>query len=348
MALKSTRLTELTKAAGCAAKIAPGELAEVLRGLPNLKDPHMLIGYDTSDDAAVYKVSDDLAIINTVDFFPPMVDDPFTFGQVAAANALSDVWAMGGRPVMAMNLLCFPNCLGIEVAGEILAGGSNKAMEAGCTVAGGHSIADDEPKYGMSVMGFVHPDEILANSTAQEGDLLVLTKPIGVGVLNTAIKGGAVTDEKVKQLVIDNMRTLNKYTAEAARGFNIHACTDVTGFSLAGHTCEMARGSGLTAVIYAHDVPTLPQAKEMARLGMEPAGAFRNQRYFGKWVDFADDVETAMLDLMYDPQTSGGLLFALPEMDANLLVDKLAMNGIRGAIVGEFRANDGKALHVLR
>lgn len=299
----------------------------------------MLIGYDTADDACVYQVSDDLVLINTVDFFPPMVDDPFTFGQIAAANALSDVWAMGGKPTMAMNLLCFPNCLDAEVAGEILAGGSDKAIEAGCTIAGGHTISDDEPKYGMCVTGFARPEDILANSSAQEGDLLVLTKEIGTGVLTTAIKGGEIDDERLERRVTDNMRTLNKYAAEAVRGLTLHACTDVTGFGLAGHLCEMAEGATLTACLHAGSVPLLPRSREMSRMGMHPQGNYNNRSYFEGRVSFADDVDQALADLMYDPQTSGGLLFALPEMDANLLVDKLGMAGIRGAVVGEMRAH---------
>lgn len=296
----------------------------------------MLIGYDTADDACVYQVSDDLVLINTVDFFPPMVDDPFTFGQIAAANALSDVWAMGGTPTMAMNLLCFPNCLDVEVAGEILAGGSDKAMEAGCTIAGGHTISDDEPKYGLCVTGFAKPEEILANAGAHEGDLLVLTKEIGTGVLTTAIKGGEITDERLERHVVDNMRTLNKYGAEAARGLKLHACTDITGFGLAGHLCEMAEGAGLTATLHANRVPLLPRALDMSRMGMHPQGTYNNRGYFMDRVTFDEGVDQARADLMYDPQTSGGLLFALPEIDANLLVDRLGLQGIRGAIVGEF------------
>lgn len=327
--------------------MAPGALAQVLRDLPNIKNPNMLIGYDTADDACVYKVSDDIALINTVDFFPPMVDDPFIFGQIAAANALSDVWAMGGTPTMAMNLLCFPNCLDVEIAGEILAGGSDKAMEAGCTIAGGHTISDDEPKYGMCVTGFAKPEDILANSSSREGDVLVLTKEIGTGVLNTAIKGGIIEDKKIEQRVIDNMRTLNKYGAEAARGLELHACTDITGFGLAGHMCEMAEGAKLTAVLHAKDVPTLPQALEMSRMGMHPQGTYRNRDYFGERVAFADSVELPLQDLMYDPQTSGGLLFSLPEVAANVLVDKLMMQGINASIVGEFKAYDGASLRVI-
>lgn len=307
----------------------------------------MLIGYDTSDDACVYRVSDDLVMINTVDFFPPMVDDPYTFGQIAAANALSDVWAMGGEPKMAMNLLCFPNCLDVSVAGEILAGGASKAMEAGCTIAGGHTISDDEPKYGMCVTGFAKPSEILANSAGKAGDLLVLTKEIGTGALNTAIKAGMIDDERLIKRIVKNMATLNKYAAEAARGLELHACTDVTGFGIAGHLCEMAEGASLTATLHAKKVPALPRALEMCRIGIQPAGTYRNRQYFQTRVTYADGIEDALRDLMFDPQTSGGLLFALPEKDANLLVDRLGMQGIRGAIVGELSAFDGASVHIV-
>ncbi len=319
-----------------------------MRDLPNIKNDRMIVGYDTADDACVYQVSDDLVLINTVDFFPPMVDDPFTFGQIAAANALSDVWAMGGEPTMAMNLLCFPNCLPVEVAGEILAGGSDKAMEAGVTIAGGHTISDDEPKYGMCVTGFAKPSEVLANSAAKEGDLLVLTKEIGTGVLTTAIKGGEVGDEHIVARVIDNMRTLNSYAAHAARGLSAHACTDITGFGLAGHLCEMAEGAHLTMRLHAGSVPLLPRAIEMSNMGMHPQGTYRNRGYFMNRVQFDESVAQPLQDLMYDPQTSGGLVFALPELEANLLVDRLAGSGIRGAIVGEVCAFDGASVRVSR
>jgi selenide,water dikinase len=314
--------------------LAPDALAQVLRELPNIKNDRVLVGYDTSDDACVYKVSDDVALINTVDFFPPMVDDPFTFGQIAAANALSDVWAMGGKPTLAMNLLCFPSCLDVSVANQILAGGADKAMEAGCTIVGGHTIADDEPKYGMCVTGFARPEEILANSTAKAGDALVLTKPLGTGVINTAIKGEVLDDKRAERMAIDTMRLLNKYAAEAAHGLDVHACTDVTGFGLIGHLCEMAEGSGVCIELRASSVPLLPKAREMAAMGVIPAGAYRNRDYFGTRVSIADGVHDDVSDLLYDPQTSGGLIFALPQADAIKLVSRLEGQGHVGAIVG--------------
>lgn len=297
-----------------------------------------MIGFDTSDDACVYRISDDLALIDTVDFFPPMVDDPFTFGQIAAANALSDVWAMGGTPVLAMNLLCFPSCLDPDVAGQILAGGADKAAEAGCSVAGGHTITDDEPKYGMCVTGFARPDEILSNGGAREGDALVLTKAIGTGVLSTALKGGMLEDAAAERELVDSMRALNRYAAEVARGLRVHACTDVTGFGLAGHLCEMAEASRLRATLRADAVPLLPQALPCAAMGLNPGGTYSNEGYFAGRVSCSDGVDLALRDLMFDPQTSGGLLFALPEADAERLVARLRERGLTGAVVGSMGA----------
>lgn len=307
-----------------------------------------MVGYDTSDDACVYKVSDDMAMICTVDFFPPMVDDPYVFGQIAAANALSDVWAMGGKPTLAMNLLCFPNCLDTEVASEILGGGANKCIEAGCTIAGGHTIADDEPKYGLSVTGFGSPDKILANSTARVGDVLVLTKPVGTGVLTTAFKGEILDDEALYTQMIDTMRTLNKYAAEAAADLCVHACTDITGFGLAGHTCEMAEGSGMSCVLHTDAVPYLDEAIEMARMGLLPAGGYRNRAFFGKRIQIADEVEEAVADVLFDPQTSGGLLFALPEDAANVLVERLGGASGTARVIGEVRESDGVSVRLVR
>lgn len=268
-----------------------------------------------------------------------MVDDPFTFGQIAAANALSDIYAMGGTPTHAMNLLCFPNCLELDVAGQILAGGADKAAEAGCTIAGGHTITDNEPKYGLCVSGFVDPRHVLLNSSAKEGDVLILTKALGTGILTTAFKGGLVTDEEL-QPAIDSMRQLNRLAALAAKGLEIHACTDVTGFGLAGHLCEMAEGSNLTAVLDTAALPALPKALEMARMGLIPAGAYRNRDHFGSRTCF-DGVALELADLAFDPQTSGGLLFALNERQAQTLREKLRDAGIICAVVGWMRAFDG-------
>lgn len=298
-----------------------------------------MVGYDTSDDACVYRISDELALVQTVDFFPPMVDDPFVFGQIAAANALSDVYAMGGTPTHAMNLLCFPSCLTLDVAGQILAGGADKTAEAGCTIAGGHTITDHEPKYGLCVSGFVDPRHVLLNSTAQEGDVLILTKALGTGILTTAFKGDVLSEEEL-QPAIDSMRQLNRLAALAAKGLEIHACTDITGFGLAGHLCEMAEGSTLTAVLDTNALPALPGALAMARMGLIPAGAYRNRDYFGPRTSF-EGVPLELADLAFDPQTSGGLLFAVEERQAAALTANLRGAGLVSAVIGEMTAFDG-------
>ena len=333
MDMTGVKLTELVEAAGCAAKLAPGYLSQVLSELPRVDDPNLLVGFDASDDAYVYDLGDGRGLVGTTDFFPPMVDDPFLFGQVAAANALSDVWAMGGRPALALNLLCFPNCLGLEVAGQILAGGADKCREAGVIVAGGHSINDREPKFGLAVTGFVDLDRMLANGGAREGDALVLTKALGTGILTTAYKAELLDEAGVK-VATDSMITLNKYGAEALDGLSAHAATDVTGFSLMGHACEMAEASGVTLEIHAGCVPVMARAREMAQMGLIPAGAYRNRDFFGPRVDMAEDVPLDLTDVLFDPQTSGGLLVALPEEEAEGYVERLRELGQPAAVVG--------------
>ncbi len=301
-----------------------------------------MVGYDTADDACVYRISDTLALVQTVDFFPPMVDDPFVFGQIAAANALSDIYAMGGTPTHAMNLLCFPSCLELEVAAEILRGGADKAAEAGCAIAGGHTVTDNEPKYGLCVSGFVDPRRVLLNSSAKAGDALILTKALGTGILTTAYKGGLLTEEELRPAV-DSMRLLNKSAAQAATGLEVHACTDITGFGLAGHLCEMAEGSGLTAALDASAMPALPRALEMARMGLIPAGAYRNRDHFGPRTSF-EGLPLELADLAFDPQTSGGLLFALGEGEAETLANNLRGAGLAFARIGVMTAFDGLSL----
>lgn len=345
MDMTGVRLTELVEAAGCAAKLAPGYLSQVLADLPRLEDPRLLVGFDASDDAYVYDLGDGRGLVGTTDFFPPMVDDPYLFGQVAAANALSDVWAMGGRPVLALNLLCFPNCLGLEVAGQILAGGADKCREAGVIVAGGHSINDHEPKFGLAVTGFVEIDHMLANGGARPGDALVLTKALGTGVLTTAHKAELLDDAGVK-VATDSMIALNKYGAEALRGLHAHAATDVTGFSLMGHGCEMADASGVTLEVHAPDVPVMARAREMAAMGLIPAGAYRNRDFFGPRVDMAPDVPLDLSDVLFDPQTSGGLLVALPAAEADEYVGCLRELGQPAAVVGQAVPRAGHSVRV--
>lgn len=325
--------------------MAPGALAQVLRKIPNLKNDHLLVGYDTSDDACVYQISDELALVQTVDFFPPMVDDPFLFGQIAAANALSDIYAMGAKPTHAMNLLCFPDCLDLEIAAEILAGGADKAREAGCTIAGGHSINDKEPKYGLCVSGFVNPKKLLLNSTVQLGDQFILTKPIGTGILSTAAKGELLEEDQCR-LMTDNMKALNKDAALCAEDFEVHACTDITGFGLAGHLCEMAEGSRLTIRLDASSVPVLPGVLDLAKMGMIPAGAYRNRKYFGSRIVLAPNLKTELADAIYDPQTSGGLLFSVAETDSQALLDRLKDHGIPAALIGNADTFDGSSVHI--
>lgn len=263
-----------------------------------------------------------------------MVDDPFLYGQIAAANAFSDIYAMGARPKVAMNLLCFPSCLDLSVAGKILAGGADRAKEAGCVIAGGHSVVDNEPKYGLCVTGIIHPAHILTNCGAQPGDALILTKAVGTGVVMTAYKGGLLTESETSETT-DSMRTLNRRAAEIAADFTVHACTDITGFGAAGHVCEMAEGSGVTAVLRASSFPLLPHAQDMARIGILPAGAYRNQDYFADRVFAESDVPVVLTDLLFDPQTSGGLLLSVPEEEADRLLAALQKEVPATALIGE-------------
>ena len=329
------KLTEFSKSAGCAAKIGPGILAEVVGRLPAAKDDRLMVGVETADDAAVYRVSDEVALIQTVDFFPPMVDDPFTFGQIAAANALSDVYAMGGEPRLALNVVAFPNCLGAEVLGEILAGGASKVKEAGAGLAGGHSINDEEPKYGLCVSGFVKPDRIWKNGGARTGDVLLLTKPLGVGLINTAVKAGMASEEAERKAV-ESMSCLNKLAMEVLREVEVHSCTDVTGFGLTGHALETARASGKSLVIQTDKLEVLPDALFYASMGLVPEGTYRNKAFNKKDVRLEEQVDEAMEDLVFDPQTSGGLLVSLKREDAENVLVRLAEAGypLKAGIVG--------------
>jgi len=276
---------------------------------------------ETSDDACVYKINDDIAMIQTVDFFTPVVDDPYTFGQIAAANSLSDVYAMGGEPALALNIIGFPNCLSPDIMAEILKGGADKVIEAGATIAGGHSVEDDEPKYGMCVTGFIHPDKIFKNFGAKPGDVLILTKPLGTGIINTAYKAG-MCSENAEAKAIHAMASLNKNAKRAIENYPINCCTDITGFGLAGHSVEMAEASGVTFVIDIKNAPVIEDVFEYAQMGLVPAGAYRNRDYFKDRVN-ADGVDEQYVDLAYDPQTSGGLLFSVNEKYAEEIMGKL-------------------------
>ena len=288
-----------------------------------MRDDNLLVGFDTSDDAAVYRISEETAIIQTVDFFPPMVDDPFLFGQVAAANALSDVYAMGGQPKLALNLLCFPSdTLPPEAVAAILAGGHQKVTEAGAILCGGHTVEDKEPKYGLSVTGFVHPDKVKTNAGAKAGDVLILTKAIGSGVVTTAGKVGLLTQEQI-DAVNRTMTTLNAAAAQVMGEYDVRACTDITGFGLIGHASEMAAASGKTLRINAKSVPLLPGALDSAEDGILPGGLLRNREYLQPSVRIDKGVPIAVADLLFDPQTSGGLLMSVAPEDADAMLDQL-------------------------
>lgn len=305
-----------------------------------------MVGFDASDDAAVYRINDDTAMIQTADFFPPVVDDPRSFGRIAAANALSDVYAMGGTPRLAINLLCFPTCLNLEIVREILAGGADKVVEAGAVIAGGHSIEDTEPKYGLCVTGFARPEEILTNSGAKPGDLLVLTKPVGTGVLSTAAKAELLTDGQMKEM-IGLMSTLNKGAQEVMLPLKPSACTDITGFGLLGHVNELAEGSGVTVWLWADTVPFASGALELAQDGIIPAGAYRNRNYLEGKVKVEEAVALEVSDLLFDPQTAGGLLISIPEERGVELVRRLNDRGIPGAVIGQVQSKGEHTVHVL-
>ena len=300
-----------------------------------MKDPNLLVGMGKPDDAGVYRLSDDLALILTLDFFTPVVDDPYLFGQIAVTNALSDVYAMGGKPLVAMNIICFPQEGDISILQNILKGGHDKMAEAGVLLVGGHSVDDSEIKYGLSVTGTVHPDKVLKNMGSQPGDKLILTKPVGTGIISTAIKAD-IADEAVETKVAAYMNTLNKIPAELMTGFDVHACTDVTGFGLLGHAFEMIGGSDVGMTIYASHVPIMTEAIEYARMGLIPAGAYRNEKFRASFVEKKTGVSDERMKILFDPQTSGGLLISLSALQADNLLSMLHDAGIpEAAIIGE-------------
>jgi selenide,water dikinase len=313
--------------------------------LPKFSDPNLIVGFDTSDDACVYQISEELAMVQTVDFFPPVVDDPYSFGQIAAANALSDIYAMGAKPVLAMNLLCYPTCLSKEMVQAILQGGAEKVAEAGAVLAGGHTIQDPEPKYGLCVSGFVNPKKVLTNTGAKPGDQLILTKPLGIGVMTTAAKADLLTAEEFAPAV-KSMAALNKAAGEIITGYTIHSCTDVTGFGLLGHAYEMAAGSNVSIRIHSGEVPILPKALELADMGILPAGAYANSSYVEAHVLFHKDVPRVRGDLLADPQTSGGLLVAVPKEEAPELLLRLEEVTPWVRIIGEVSSRQEKAIYV--
>lgn len=338
------KLTHMTKTAGWAAKIGPGTLAQVLGNLPKFHDENLLVGVETSDDAAIYKVNDELALIQTLDFFTPVVDDPYLFGQIAAANSLSDVYAMGGEPRTALNIVGFPSCLDPKILGRILEGGASKVLEAGAILAGGHSIQDDEPKYGLSVTGFVNPNKIFKNYGSQPGDVIIITKQVGSGLINTAIKAEMAEKSQIDE-VVTVMTSLNKKAKEVIENYPISACTDITGFGLAGHAMEMAASSKVTFEIDVNKVPYIDGALEMAKMGLVPAGTYNNKDYISGDVE-SINIEECYLDLMYDPQTSGGLLITLAESEVeNIMKDFEKKNmDTKVAVIGRVLEKQEKSI----
>jgi len=316
--------------------LGPEDLDKALKGLELMDDPNLIVGLKDIDDAGVYKISDDLALIQTIDFFTPIVDDPYTFGQIAAANALSDVYAMGGKPLTAMNVVCFPvQSMDISVLREILKGGLDKMRQAKVTLVGGHSVEDTELKYGLSVTGIIHPERVLTNAGAKPGDKLILTKSIGTGIINTAIKGKMASEESISK-VIKLMTTLNKGASEIMQNVGVNSCTDITGFGLLGHACEMAEASAMGMLINLSSIPFIPEAEEYAKTGMVPGGAHRNKKYRIHQIEIDPDISPEMIDILFDPQTSGGLLISVSKEKTDELIRQLKKAGIdKAAIIGD-------------
>jgi selenide,water dikinase len=304
--------------------------------LPLISDPNLIAGMERAEDAGIYKLTDELAIIQTLDFFTPIVDDPYSFGQIAVANALSDVYAKGGKPLTALNIVCFPEkTMAISILKDILAGGMDKMREAGVLLVGGHSIEDDELKYGLSVTGTIHPDRIIFNNTARAGDRLILTKPLGTGIISTAIKGN-MAGEEVTARIVKSMSTLNWKASELMQEVGVHAGTDVTGFGLLGHAAEMIECTDVGMVIESAAVPFFPEARELAEMGMIPGGLHRNREFRIDMVDIAPEVPRYLADILFDPQTSGGLLIAVPKTKASRLLERLHKEDVTEAtIIGE-------------
>ena len=333
MTTDPVRLTALAKRAGCAAKHPPGFLLPLLGLLPPVTDPRVLVGSSTADDAAVVKLSDELALVLTTDFFTPIVDDPGDFGRVAAANALSDVYAMGGKPLAALSIVGFPDTLPAAVLGDILAGATAVAAEAGAPIVGGHTIKSEEPIFGLAVVGTVHPGKVLSNAGAKPGDILILTKPLGLGIISTAAKNGKDSAGAIGE-AIRVMTTLNRAAAEVLAGYEVHALTDVTGFGLLGHLRNVTAASGVAAEVWADRMPVLPAAREYVAAGIAPGGTRANHKFLADWVEYAPDVTGDEQLLLCDAQTSGGLLAAVPAAEAEDCVHALVEAGVGAVTVG--------------
>jgi selenide,water dikinase len=342
------RLTKLAKRAGCAAKHPPGFLLPILGNLPAVTDPNVLVGSSTVDDAAVYRLSPDLALVLTTDFFTPIVDSPFDFGRVAAANALSDVYAMGGRPLAALSLVGFPDAVEASVLGEILRGGADVCKRAGIDIVGGHTIRTEEPIYGLAVTGSVHPARMVTNAGARPGDVLVLTKPVGIGIITTAAKQDLDPAHAIDR-AIEIMVTLNDTACDAMQKVGVHAATDVTGFGLLGHLRNLTRASQCAAEVWFDSVPVLDVAREYVRAGIAPGGTHANLRYIKETTEFAPDIDVAEQLILCDAQTSGGLLIAVAADRAEALVEAARSAGTMcAARIGVLRAGTAGTARVLR
>src|ERR1700723_1101911 len=341
------RLTASVKAGGCASKLSPAALDTVLGKLARQHDPNVLVGFDHADDAGVYQIAPDQALVQTVDFFTPIVDDPYTFGQIAATNALSDIYAMGGRPLTSLALVCFPEKADLEILERILAGGLAKMIEAGCTVIGGHSIRDEETKFGYAVTGLVHPKKILANSGAQPGDALILTKALGTGVISTAIKNSKAQKAWI-DAAVQSMTTLKKPAAEliGSREYRIHAMTDVTGFGLIGHAREMALASNVGLRLFSKDIPILPGAMQCIRAGQIPGGLKANREFAECVVGYESGVSDELKTLLFDPQTAGGLLLSVAESDSEELVVEMQSAGIPARAIGKITESEKPLIRI--
>ena len=321
--------------------MSPVELGKALKGLDKYRDENILVGFGTADDASVYKLDGELCLLQTLDFFTPVVDDPYLFGQISAANSLSDIYAMGGKPLTALNVVCFPKKLGMDVLNQILKGGMDKAHEAGIVIAGGHTVDDEEPKYGLSVTGIVKKEDMISNSTAKEGDILILTKPLGSGVLTTALKKGIKNEEDIRE-IIEVMSQLNKGAAEIMLKYPVSACTDVTGFGFLGHLSEMTKASNLRGVIINRDVPMLEEAIPLCRDWKMPGGSFANIEFLKGYVEVEKGVDEGRLNCLYDAQTSGGLIIAIDEEHGKKMVEELKNAGYNyTSIVGFLERGSG-------
>lgn len=327
------KLTKLASCAGCGAKVGAGTLVKLLDGFKTHTDPRLIVGYEKSDDASVYVLDEENALIQTTDFFPPIVDDAYLYGQIAAANALSDVYAMGGEPKLALNIMCLPESMEQDTVQEILRGGYDKAYEAGAIITGGHTIHGAEPIYGLAVSGFVHPAKVLTNSGARPGDCLILTKPLGVGIITTAAKAELVEKDLLER-IYRQMAALNKAARDVMVRFSVHSCTDVTGFSLLGHGLEMAQGSGVTMHIDTGKIQYHKEAYGFAEMGFIPAGAYRNRDYTRGSIKTVGQVSRAMEDICYDPQTSGGLLFAIAADEVQSCLEQMKEAGVEAFAIG--------------